>query len=95
MKTVHLIEVLRCPGDSFDKCGTCKAGDTCQELIHFNLYNICADRLEKLLADLKHNELELKEARAQARFWEKKYKRFFDNMKNIIGEEEVLNDYGV
>ena len=94
MKTKHLIEVLRCPGDSFDKCRTCKVGNVCKELIHLDVQGVCAEQLEQLLTSLCHSESKLKEALCAAEYWEKAYRRLFDNINNIVEEEKVFIDYG-
>ena len=94
MKTKHLIEVLRCPGDSFDKCRTCKVGDVCKELSHLDIQEVCAERLEQLLDNLRRTEAELKEAKGLAQAYEKLYKSFLHDMQEVVHEQEILSGYG-
>lgn len=94
MKTRHLIEVLRCPGDHRAACEKCNFLDTCKELAGLDLYNICADRLEALLENLRRTEAELKETRQYAQSLEKRYERFLCDMKGVIHEQEILSGLG-
>ena len=94
MKTKHLIEVLRCPGDSFDKCRTCKVSDVCKELSHLDVQEVCAERLERLLDNLRRTEAELKEAKALAQTYEKRLNRFLHDIQEVAHEQEIIGGYG-
>lgn len=68
MKTKHLIEILRCPGDHRVNCAKCEVLESCKELAGQDLYGVCAERLEQLLDNLRRTEAELKETKAWRRF---------------------------
>ena len=94
MKTKHLIEILRCPGDHRANCAKCKVLESCKELAGQNLYEVCAERLEQLLDNLRRTEAELKETRQYAQCLEKRYERFLCDMKGVIHEQEILSELG-
>lgn len=94
MKTRHLIEILRCPGDSFDKCRTCKVDDVCKELSHLDVQEVCAERLEQLLDNLRRTEAELKETKALAQTYEKRFNRFLHDIQEVVHEQEIISSYG-
>ena len=94
MKTKHLIEILRCPGDHRSNCAKCKVLESCKELAGQNLYEVCAERLEQLLDNLRRAEAELKETKALAQTYEKRYNRFLHNMQEVVHEQEIISGYG-
>ena len=94
MKTKHLIEILRCPGDHRVECEKCDALSACKELAGQDIYAVSANRLEALLKNLRQTEKELMEAHQEARFWEKRYKRFLSDIKNSVQEQDILNGFG-
>lgn len=93
MKTRDLIDILRCPGDHRAACEKCNSLDACKELAGLDLYNICADRLEALLENLRQTKVELKETKGLARVYEKRYNRFLYDMQEIVHEQEVVSGY--
>lgn len=89
MKTKHLIEVLRCPGDHRAVCEKCEVLDACKELAGQDLREVCAVRLEALLKNLRDTEAELKDARNEAKMWKNRYEHFLKDMKEIVDEQEI------
>lgn len=77
MKTKHLIEILHCPGDHRANCEKCKCLDACKELAGQDIYEVCAERFEQLLDNLRRTEAELKEVKVLAQTYEKHYNHFF------------------
>lgn len=94
MKTKHLIGVLRCPGDHRMACVKCEVFDTCKELAGQDLWEVCAERMEALLENLRRTEAELKEARQEAKMWKKRHERFLKDMKEAVHEQEILDGVG-
>lgn len=94
MKTKHLIEVLRCPGDHRANCEKCKCLDSCKELAGQDIYEVCAERFEQLLDNLRRTEAELKEAKGMAQAYEKLYKSFLHDMQEVVHEQEIVSGYG-
>ena len=94
MKTKHLIEILRCPGEYRVNCANCEALESCRESAHQDLYEVCAERLEQLLGNLRRTEEELKENRILVQTYEKRYKRFLHDMQEVIHEQEIISGYG-
>lgn len=94
MKTKHLIEILRCPGDHRANCTKCEVLESCKELAGQDLYEVCAERLEQLLDNLRRTEAELKEIKALAQTYEKRYNRFLHDMQEVIHEQEIISGYG-
>jgi hypothetical protein len=94
MKTKHLVEILRCPGDHRANCEKCKALESCKELACQDLCEVCAERLEQLLDNLRRTEAELKEAKALALTYEKRYNRFLHNMQEVVHEQEIIGGFG-
>ena len=94
MKTKHLIEILRCPGELRAKCAKCEVLESCKELASQDLYEVCAERLEQLLDNLRRTEAELKETKALAQIYEKRYSRFLHNMQEVVHEQEIISGYG-
>ena len=94
MKTRDLIDILRCPGDHRAACEKCNSLDACKELAGLDLYNVCADRLEALLENLRQTEVELKETRRHTQNLEKRYERFLCDMTGVIHEQEILSGFG-
>lgn len=94
MKTKHLIEILHCPGDHRANCEKCKCLDTCKELAGQDIYEVCAERLEQLLDNLRRTEAELKEIKALAQTYEKRYNRFLHGIQEVVHEQEIISGYG-
>ena len=94
MKTKHLIEILRCPGDNAIDCVKCGVLESCKELAGQDLYGVCAERLEQLLDNLCRTEAELKEAKALAQTYEKRYNRFLHDIQKVAHEQEIISGYG-
>lgn len=94
MKTRDLINILRCPGDHRVACEKCNSLDICKELAGLDPYNVCADRLEALLENLRQTEIELKETKGLARAYEKRYKGFLHDMQKVVREQEIVSGYG-
>lgn len=94
MKTKHLIEILRCPGDNATNCVKCGVLESCKELAGQDIYEVCAERLEQLLDNLRRTEAELKEAKALAQTYEKRYNRFLHDIQKVAHEQEIISDYG-
>ena len=94
MKTKHLIEILRCPGDNAANCAKCDFLKSCKELAGQDLYEVSAERLEHLLDNLRRTEAELKEAKALAQTYEKRYNRFLHDMQEVVHEQEIVSGYG-
>lgn len=94
MKTKHLIEILRCPGDHRANCAKCKVLESCKELAGQDLYEVCAERFEQLLDNLRRTEAELKETKALAQTYEKRYNSFLHYMQEIVHEQEIVSGYG-
>lgn len=94
MKTKHLIEILRCPSDHRANCAKCEVLESCKELAGQDLYKACAERLEQLLDNLRRTEAELKETKALAQTYEKRYSRFLHNMQEVVHEQEIISGYG-
>ena len=94
MKTKHLIKILRCPGDHRANCAKCEALESCRELAGQDLHEVCAERLEQLLENLRRTEAELKETKALAQTYEKRYNRFLHDMQEVVHEQEILSNFG-
>jgi hypothetical protein len=94
MKTKHLIEILRCPSDHRVNCAKCEVLESCKEFAGQDLYGVCAERLEQLLDNLRRTEAELKETKALAQTYEKRYNRFLHNMQEVVHEQEIISGYG-
>ena len=94
MKTKHLIEILRCPGDHRANREKCKCLDACKELAGQNIYEVCAERLEQLLDNLRRTEAELKEVKALTQIYEKRYNRFLHDIQEVVHEQEIISGYG-
>lgn len=94
MKTKHLIEILRCPGDHRVDCAKCEVLESCKELAGQDLWEVCAERLEQLLDNLRRTEAELKETKVLAQTYEKLYKSFLHDMQEVIHEQEIISGYG-
>lgn len=93
MKTKHLIEILRCPGDNATNCVKCGVLESCKELTGQDLWEVCAERLEQLLDNLRRTEAELKEAKALAQTYEKRYNRFLHDMQEVVHEQEIISGF--
>ena len=91
MKTKHLIEILRCPGDHRANCAKCEVLESCKELADQDLYEICAERFEQLLDNLRRTEAELKEAKALAQTYEKRYNHFLHDVQKVVHEQEIIS----
>lgn len=91
MKTKHLIEILRCPGDNATNCAKCGVLESCKELAGLDLWEVCAERLEQLLDNLRRTEAELKEAKALAQTYEKRYNSFLRDIQKVAHEQEIIN----
>lgn len=94
MKTKHLIEILRCPGDHRANCEKCKCLDARKELAGQDICEVCAERFEQLLDNLRRTEAELKEAKGMAQAYEKLYKSFLHDMQEVVHEQEIVSGYG-
>jgi len=94
MKTKHLIEILRCPGDDRTKCAKCSVLESCKTLAGLDLYEISAERLEVLLNELRSTQKENIELLKEVRYWEKKYKNFLNAIRENVNEQEILNGFG-
>ena len=94
MKTKHLIEILRCPGDHRANCVKFEVLESCKEFASQDLYEVCAERLEQLLDNLRRTEAELKETKALAQTYEKRYNRFLHDMQEVVHEQEILSNLG-
>lgn len=94
MKTKHLIEILRCSGDNATDCVKCGVLESCKELAGQDIYEICAERLEQLLDNLRRTEAELKEAKALAQTYEKRYNSFLHDIQKVVHEQEIVSGFG-
>lgn len=94
MKTKHLIEILRCPGEQIANCAKCETLESCKELAYQNLYEVCAERFEQLLSNLRRTEAELKETKALVQIYEKRYNRFLHDIQEVVHEQEIISNYG-
>ena len=93
MKTKHLIEILRCPGDNATDCVKCGVLESCKELAGRDIYEVCAERLEQLLDNLRRTEAELKEAKALAQTYEKRYNSFLHDIQKVVHEQEIIGGF--
>lgn len=94
MKTKHLIKILRCPGGHRANCAKCEALESCRKHAGQDLHEVCAERLEQLLDNLRRTEAELKETKALAQTYEKRYNRFLHDMQEVVHEQEILSNFG-
>ena len=94
METNHLIEILRCPGDHRANCEKCESSDACKELAGQDLWEICAERLEQLLDNLNRTKAELRETKALAQAYKKRYNRFLHDIQEVVHEQEIIDGYG-
>ena len=94
MKTKHLIEILRCPGDHRANCEKCQVADSCKALAGEDLWEVCAERLEALLDNLRRTEAELTETKQSARYLQKRYEHFLHDIKEAVHEQEILSEIG-
>lgn len=94
MKTKHLIEILRCSGDNITDCAKCNVLESCKELTCQDLWEVCAERLEQLLDNLRRTEADLKEIKALAQTYEKRYNCFLHDIQEVVHEQEIISGYG-
>ena len=94
MKTKHLIEILRCPGNHRANCAKCEALESCKELAGQDICEVCAERLEQLLDNLCRTEAELKEVKALTQIYEKRYNRFLHDIQEVVHKQEIISGYG-
>lgn len=92
MKTKHLIKILRCPGDHRVNCATCEVLESCKELAGQDLYEVCAERFEQLLDNLRTTQEKLQTIEGERDIWRKRYMKTQNGLKNIVHENELLDN---
>jgi len=95
MKTSNLIIALRCSTSDADKCKTCPAKIECNAL--FDPFSrsgeeTIAERLEQLLINLRTTQEQLQTIKGERDAWRKRYIKLQNNLKNIVHENELLDN---
>ena len=95
MKTSSLIIALRCSTPSADKCKACPAKVECDAL--FDPFSrsgeeIIAERLEQLLVNLRNTQEQLQVIKDEKDSWRKRYMKLQNGLKNIVHENELLDN---
>lgn len=95
MKTSNLIIALRCNTSSADKCKTCPARVECNALFDpfsRNGEEAIAERLEQLLTNLRTTQEQLQTVKGERDAWRKRYIKLQNGLKNIVHENELLDN---
>jgi len=95
MKTSNLIIALRCNTSKADKCKICPARAECNAL--FDPFSrdgeeVIAERLEQLLANLRNTQEQLKIIKNDRDTWRKRYTNLQRGLKDIVHENELLDN---
>ena len=95
MKTSNLIIALRCNTFSADKCKTCPARIECSALFNPSSRSgeeAIAERLEQLLINLRTTQEQLQTIKGERDAWRKRYMKLQNGLKNIVHENELLDN---
>lgn len=92
MKTSNMITILRCPGDSISLCNKCPSLDDCKGFAGQNLCEVAADRLEQLIINLRTTQEQLQTIKGERDAWRKRYMRLQSSLKNVVHENELLDN---
>lgn len=95
MKTSNIITVLRCETANADKCRTCPARVECNILcdpIDTKGEAIIAERLEQLLVNLRVTQEQLQTVKGERDVWRKRYMKLQNGLKNIVHENDLLDN---
>ena len=95
MKTSNMITVLRCKIAEPNKCKTCVARVECNALCDpftANGEEVIAERLEQLLENLRVTQEQLKTVKGERDAWRKRYMKLQNGLKNIVHENELLDN---
>ena len=95
MKTSNMITALRCKTVETNKCKTCPVRVECNTLFGPYSYNgeeAIAARLEQLLENLRTTQEQLKTVKGERDAWRKRYMKLQHDLKNVVHENELLDN---
>lgn len=95
MKTSNLITALRCKNSEPNICKSCSAQVECNAL--FDPYGCSgeeaiAERFEQLLENLRATQEQLKTVKGERDAWRKRYMKLQHDLKNVVHENELLDN---
>lgn len=95
MKTSNMIIALRCNTADANKCKTCPARVECS-ILSDPYTNACeeviAERLEQLLINLRTTQEQLQTIKGERDAWRNRYMKLQSGLKNIVHENELLDN---
>lgn len=95
MKTTDMIAILRCEGGTPIRCNNCPVKGDCAILTNQSTYDgesIIAERLEQLLINLRTTQEQLQTIKGERDTWRKRYMRLQNGLKNIVHENDLLDN---
>ena len=95
MKTSNIITVLRCKTAEASRCKTCAARAECNALCNpftTDGEEVIAERLEQLLENLRITQEQLKTIKGERDAWRKRYMKLQNSLKNVVHENELLDN---
>jgi hypothetical protein len=98
MKTSDMITILKCEArEDFlhpKSCQTCPAKEECKVLCgpFTTEGEAIAERLEQLLINLRTTQEQLKTVKGERDAWRKRYMKLQNGLKNIVHENELLDN---
>ena len=95
MKTSNIITVLRCRTSETSRCKTCPARAECNILCNpatTDGEEIVAARLQQLLENLRTTQEQLKIVKGERDAWHKRYIKLQNGLKNIVHENDLLDN---
>lgn len=95
MKTSNMITVLRCKTAEAGKCETCVARVECNVLCDPFITDgeeAIAERLEQLLINLRTTQEQLQTVKGERDAWHKRYMKLQNGLKNIVHENELIDN---
>ena len=95
MKTSNMITILRCDASELNKCKSCSARDDCNILCDsfaIDGEKAIADRLEQLLINLHTTQEQLQTVKGERDAWRKLYMKLQNSLKNVVYENELLDN---
>lgn len=95
MKTMNMVQILRCAAKDKNDCTHCHCKEDCDNAVYradpHNWPNEIADRLEQLLVHLRSTKEQNGKLTSDVAYWKHRYKSLLKDMSKVVHERELLD----
>ena len=97
MKTINMIQILRCAAKDKHECKYCHCREECDQIVFkfdtdpHDWPNELADRMEQLLIHLRSTKEQNGKLTNDVAFWKHRYESLLKDMSKVVHERELLD----